>query len=92
VLGAVPDGDARDLLEAAGNADVCRPTDVEAMRRVIERRVDDWHAGIEPPPPDPDLLRRFDRHRLTTELAGVFDLVLGPAAAPVHHSTSEVPA
>jgi glycosyltransferase involved in cell wall biosynthesis len=92
VLGAVPDGDARELLEAAGNADVCRPTDVEAMSWALERRVDDWRAGIEPPPPDPDLLRRFDRHRLTTELAGVFDLVLGPAAVPVHHSTSEVPA
>ena len=92
VLAAVPDGDTRELLEAAGNADVCRPTDVEAMSGAIERRVDNWRAGIEPPPPDPDLLRRFDRHRLTTELAGVFDLVLGPAAVPLHHSTSEVPA
>ena len=92
VLGAVPDGDARELLEAAGNADVCRPTDVDAMSAAIERRADNWRAGIEPPEPDPDLLPRFDRRRLTAELAGVFDLVLGPAAVPVHHSTPEVPA
>jgi glycosyltransferase involved in cell wall biosynthesis len=93
VLGAVPGGDARELLEAAGNADVCRPNDVEAMSRAIERRADDWRAGIAPPKPDADLLRRFDRHRLTAELAGVFDLVLGRAAdVPVHHSTPEVPA
>ncbi len=92
VLGAVPDGDARELLEAAGNADVCRPTDVEAMSLAIERRVDEWRAGLEPPAPDPDLLRRFDRRRLTAELAGVFDLVLGPAAVPTHHLTPEVPA
>jgi glycosyltransferase involved in cell wall biosynthesis len=92
VLGAVPDGDARELLEAAGNADVCRPADVDGMSAAIERRADDWLAGLDPPAPDPDLLRRFDRRRLTAELAGVFDLLLGPAAVPVHHSTPEVPA
>jgi glycosyltransferase involved in cell wall biosynthesis len=92
VLGAVPDGDARELLEAAGNADICRPADADAMSRAIERRADDWRAGIDPPEPDPDVLRRFDRRRLTAELAGVFDLVLGPAAVTVHHSTPEVPA
>jgi glycosyltransferase involved in cell wall biosynthesis len=93
ILGALPAGDARELLEAAGNADVCGPTDVDAMSRAIERRVDDWRAGTEPPAPDPDLLRRFDRRRLTRELAEIFDLVLGPQApVPPTTTLSEVPA
>ena len=35
ILAAVPPGDARDLLEASGNARVCRPDDVDAMARII---------------------------------------------------------
>ncbi|MDX6475033.1 MAG: hypothetical protein QOH95_544, partial [Gaiellaceae bacterium] len=42
ILAAVPDGDARDLLERAGNAAVCRPRDVDslvdALRGLVQGR------------------------------------------------------
>lgn len=80
ILGAVPAGDARELLESAGNADVCDPADAGAMSAAIERRVDHWLAGGRPAGPDPVVLGRFDRRRLTGDLAGTFDLVLGGPA------------
>jgi glycosyltransferase involved in cell wall biosynthesis len=92
ILAAVPSGDARELLEAAGNADVCTPDDAEAMSRAIERRVDNWAAGTPPAAPNPLVVRRFERGRLTSELADVFDLVLGGAAeteAPRPLTTTE---
>jgi glycosyltransferase involved in cell wall biosynthesis len=93
ILAAVPSGDARELLEAAGNADVCAPADAEAMSRAIERRADERLSGRTPAGPDPDVLSRFDRRRLTGELAAAYDLVLGhdkPARTPT--TLSEVPA
>jgi glycosyltransferase involved in cell wall biosynthesis len=93
ILAAVPDGDARDLLEAAGNADVCRPADAEAMSLAIERRVDECHAGIAPPTPEPAFLGRFERRLLTRELADVFDVVLGDApTTPIPLTKPEVAA
>jgi len=92
ILGAVPGGDARELLAAAGNADVCYPADSTAMGVAIERRVDDWLANVAPPTPDPDVLARFDRRRLTRDLADAFDLVLGAPATTRSTKTPEVPA
>lgn len=92
ILGAVPGGDARELLEAAGNADACYPADATAMGVAIERRVDDWLANVPPPTPDPDVLARFDRRRLTRDLAEAFDLVLGAPATTRSTKTPEVPA
>ncbi|HUK95777.1 MAG TPA: hypothetical protein VLU96_12110 [Gaiellaceae bacterium] len=80
ILGAVPSGDARELLEAVGNADICAPDDAAAMSHAIEHRADDWIASTPPPPPDPVLVGRFERRRLTSDLARVLDLVLGGAA------------
>lgn len=80
VLAAVPDGDARNLFAEVPNAHVCRPTDVEAMARVIADL-----ARRDPPRPRsqgaPDeLLQRYERHELTRRLASVFDDVLGAGA------------
>jgi len=61
ILGAVPDGDTRDLLEQSGNAYVCRPLDVGAMRDAIEtelRRVD---SGVDERRPSPELLAGLER-------------------------------
>jgi glycosyltransferase involved in cell wall biosynthesis len=92
ILAAVPGGDARELLEAAGNADVCAPADAEAMSRAIERRADERLSGGEPAGPDPDVLRRFDRRRLTADLAEVFDGVLAGRAHAAGPAKTEVPA
>jgi glycosyltransferase involved in cell wall biosynthesis len=84
ILAAVPDGDARDLLARAGSALLCRPADVGAMTRLIAAQVDRRDAGKPAPAPDPDVLRDYERSRLTAALAELFDGVLGrrPNAAP----------
>jgi glycosyltransferase involved in cell wall biosynthesis len=75
ILAAVPDGDARDVLSAAGNAFVVRPKDVDGMARVIEEQADRAAAGSPPPAPDEELLRGYERRELTARLAEVFDQV-----------------
>jgi glycosyltransferase involved in cell wall biosynthesis len=73
ILGAVPDGDARELLERAGNADVCRPTDSVAMSHAIERRADAADAGEAVTPTRAEVLQPFERRELTRALGAVFD-------------------
>lgn len=73
ILAAVPDGDVRELMRDAGNADVVRPKDVEGMAAAIEGRADRALAGEAPPPPDEELLRSYERRQLTARLAEVFD-------------------
>jgi glycosyltransferase involved in cell wall biosynthesis len=80
ILGAVPDGDARDLLLEAGTGLVCRPSDVEAMARIISTEMQRVRRGGPSPPPNADVLARYERRGLTRDLAGVFDAVLGGAA------------
>jgi glycosyltransferase involved in cell wall biosynthesis len=94
ILAAVPDGDARDILQAAGNADLCRPDDVAALSRAIERRLDASTEGARPGGAEPAVLARFDRRRLTEDLAGAFDAVLGLSAADpsLHANAWEVSA
>ncbi len=68
ILAAVPDGDARDFLEAAGNAYICRPDDVDGLAAAVESAIERAANGPAPPP-DPDLLERLERQRLTQDLA-----------------------
>jgi glycosyltransferase involved in cell wall biosynthesis len=77
ILAAVPDGDARDLLAAAGTAYLCRPKDVDAMAAAIVEAHERWRAGEPVPQPPADLLRRFEYRELTAEIASVFDEVGG---------------
>jgi glycosyltransferase involved in cell wall biosynthesis len=76
ILAAVPEGDVRDVLSAAGNAFVVRPKDVEGMARVIEEQADRAAAGSPPPAPDEELLRGYERRELTRRLGAVLDSVL----------------
>jgi glycosyltransferase involved in cell wall biosynthesis len=76
ILAAVPDGDARDLLAAAGNAYLCRPDDADAMAAAIATEVERWAGASLPSEPAAELVARFERRQLTRELAGVFDRVL----------------
>ena len=93
ILAAVPEGDARDLLLEAGNASVCRPTDVAGMAKAIRIRLEAHRAGIPAEPPDFAVLARFERPRLARDLAATFDGVLGSATgAPAAHSSALVPA
>lgn len=73
ILAAVPDGDARDLLAEAGGSLLCRPTDVQAMAAHIRQAVAANRAGSRPRLPDPAVVARFERRRLTEQLAAVVD-------------------
>jgi len=80
ILAGVPEGDARDLLEASGTALLCRPSDAEAMKSAIAGRIRARANGEPPPGPvDATLLGRYERRALTRELAGVLDRVVANA-------------
>jgi glycosyltransferase involved in cell wall biosynthesis len=73
ILAAVPDGDAKELLEAAGNAFVCRPTDVEAMANHLRQAIASWRQGDPPQKASPRVVAAYERRELTRQLAGVID-------------------
>jgi glycosyltransferase involved in cell wall biosynthesis len=80
ILAAVPDGDARDLLAEAGNALLCRPSDSDGMADILAEQIRLWQAGLPPPKAKPEVLARYERRRLTEDLAAVFDAVLSRVA------------
>jgi glycosyltransferase involved in cell wall biosynthesis len=77
ILAAVPDGDARDILGAAGNAILVRPDDVESITAGIHVAFERSRAGITPQGPDPELVAHFEYGTLAMELHRVFQGVLG---------------
>ena len=77
LLAALPDGDARDLLSGIPWADVVRPGDATGMAAVVERAADERRDRGRAPDGDTSLVARFERRRLTTELARVLDAVAG---------------
>jgi glycosyltransferase involved in cell wall biosynthesis len=76
ILAAVPDGDARDILEEAGHALLVRPDDIDGMARSIRDRVASWRAGSPPPRPNRSVVERYEYGRLANRLATVFRTVL----------------
>lgn len=73
ILAAVPDGDARDILGSAGNALLCRPSDVTAIAAAVRERISGWRAGRVVRKPDPKVVEQFERTALTRQLASVLD-------------------
>jgi glycosyltransferase involved in cell wall biosynthesis len=73
ILGAVPDGDARELLEQAGNAFVCRPADVTRMAELIAERLEAWRRGEQPQRPRAEVIARYERRFQTQQLAGILE-------------------
>lgn len=73
ILAAVPDGDARDILSAAGNASLCRPADVSCLAAAIREQIELWRTGAQRAVPDPEVTRLYERRYLTERLAGVLD-------------------
>jgi glycosyltransferase involved in cell wall biosynthesis len=76
ILGALPDGDARDILTEAGNNVLVRPDDVEAMAAALRAQVAAWSERKPGEPPDPAVVARFEYRHLAERLAGVFEEVL----------------
>ena len=76
VLAAIPDGDARDLLEAGGAARLCRPSDTAAMTEHVLAEFARFQAGEAPRPAASDeVVARCSSTRLVTELTSVFRAV-----------------
>jgi glycosyltransferase involved in cell wall biosynthesis len=79
ILAAVPDGDARDLLERSGIARLCRPAASSCMAEAILEELRRRREGEAERPIDEEMLAAYERRRLAERLAReVFDAVLGP--------------
>lgn len=78
ILAAVPDGDARDLLTEAGNAYLCRPSDVAAMKRAIKDELARRDGGAGAPMPSRILLESLERRHLTAALSRFLEDVENP--------------
>jgi hypothetical protein len=72
----VPEGDARDILEEAGNAVVVRPDDVDGIAEALRSQIEAFRASTPIPVTRPDVVARFEYRHLAGELAAVFDEVL----------------
>jgi glycosyltransferase involved in cell wall biosynthesis len=81
VLAAVPEGDARDLLERAGSGLLCRPRDVDCLERTIEAQVERKLQGEPAPAPATGVLEPLERQHLTAELASVLDAAIAGGSA-----------
>lgn len=82
ILAAVPDGDARDFLEACGTAQLVRPSDEAAMEHAVAAALARRERGEPPPQQRREAVERFERGRLAEQLAAVFDAALGRAPSP----------
>jgi glycosyltransferase involved in cell wall biosynthesis len=77
ILAAVPDGDARDILCAAGNAFLVRPSDVDGMTRAVAAAYRRAQSGREAHTPRREVVARYEYAALAADLAGVFSDVVG---------------
>jgi glycosyltransferase involved in cell wall biosynthesis len=86
ILAAVPEGDARDILQEAGNAILTEPDDVDAIADAILGALARFRAGLPLQRPAAEVVDRFEYRKLAGELAGVFDTVLEAqrGTAPPH--------
>ena len=76
ILGAVPEGDARDFLSQCGTALLCRPDDVEGMVEQLNTAYDAWKAGRPVGRMDRTFVDQFEGRRQTAKLAEEFGRVL----------------
>jgi glycosyltransferase involved in cell wall biosynthesis len=81
ILAAVPDGDARDLVQTAPGASVVRPRDVAGMAAELERQIERRRRSGRVADQHAPSLSGYERRRLSGDLARVLDTVLG---APEH--------
>jgi glycosyltransferase involved in cell wall biosynthesis len=77
LLGAVPDGDARDLLARVPWACLCRPSDGDAMARIVADLATRKRSAGAEPDGDLRLIEHFERRGLTRALAALFDEAAG---------------
>ena len=72
---ADPRSYAAQLLDRAGCGVAVPPDDVAAIAAALRELYGRWRAGAPLAAPDWQVIRRFDRRRLTGDLAAIFDEV-----------------
>ena len=77
ILGAVPEGDARDLLERAGATYVCDPDDVAAMEEILAARVLALDDGDSPPARNTEIVAQYEWRNLIRQVATILDSIPG---------------
>jgi glycosyltransferase involved in cell wall biosynthesis len=80
ILALAPPGAAADLIREAGAGLVVDPDDLGAIRRAIADLYERYAAGRLSYAPSQTVLRRFERKRLTGDLAGLFDRLSADAS------------
>jgi glycosyl transferase family 1/glycosyl transferase family 4 len=86
ILAAIPDGDARDLLSSAPLTLLARPTDVEALARLIGEEVDRFRREGREASAARDL-GRFERRALTERLSALLSAACVDERAAVQRSS-----
>jgi hypothetical protein len=71
ILAAVPEGDARDLLEESGAATLVAPGDAEGLLRAVRVHVSSWREGKQPFTPPSRVLKRFAYRNIASDVAYV---------------------
>jgi len=74
IIACVPDGVARESLKNHGAAKLTEPDDVNAIAEAILYFYNCYKSGSLPVP-SVDFTAKYDRNKLTGELAGIFDAV-----------------
>ena len=87
ILGAVPPGDARDILERVGHI-VCDPDDVTAIAGAIAASLAQHDEKTPPPDLDWEVVQGFDRRDLTRRLADLTRIVVNSAAVEIATSNA----
>ena len=74
ILAALPDGDLRDMLAGLPGVHICRPTDVNCMRRALHGFLSD----AVPPAVEHSIAKRFERRRIAESVADILARALTP--------------
>ena len=81
ILAAVPEGDAKTLIQEAGAGWCVDPYDIQGVKRLLEELIVRKEAGTLGIRRDEECVRRFERKVLTGQLASLFDSVVGESSA-----------
>ena len=81
ILAAVPEGDARDLLERAGATYVCEPDDVAAMEEILAARVRALDDGEPPPVRNREVVAEYEWGTLAARVESALDSILAHRAS-----------
>jgi len=76
IMAAIPEGDAKDILERCGTALICRPDDELGMIETIMKVYEAWKCNIGLVRSDKDYVMQYERRYLTHLLAKELDNTL----------------